>query len=308
MTTGWYSHAASLGHVTPPGHPERVARLEAIEPVLAALPGLERRDAPLGDREAILRVHAEGYIQAIEGAEPDSGWVSLDADTHMSPGSVEAAMRAVGGNIAAIDAVLDGDLSNAFVGCRPPGHHAERKTPMGFCLFSTIAIAAKHAIEARGLERAAIIDFDVHHGNGTQDAAWDDERILLCSSHQMPLYPGSGAASETGAHGNILNVPLDPMTDGQAMRREYEAQVFPTVREFKPEFILVSAGFDAHRDDPLANLNWTAEDFRWVTREICALANELCDGRVVSTLEGGYDLNGLSESVRAHVAELQEWG
>ena len=202
--------------------------------------------------------------------------------------------------------VLDGDAGNAFCATRPPGHHAEMETPMGFCLFGTVAIGAKHALERHGLSRVAVVDFDVHHGNGTQALLWDENRAFFATSQQMPLWPGSGEPSERGAHDNILNVPLAPGTDGYEMRDAYTHDIFPRLRAFEPELILISAGFDAHADDPLANLNWRTEDFAWLTQEICAIANETCAGRVVSTLEGGYDLAALAESVTAHVKALQE--
>ena len=304
MSTALITHPASLDHVTPPGHPEQVARYDYVMRALAPLDGLDRREAPICDRADILRCHPEDYIARIEAAIPSSGSRGLDADTHVSPGSLEAAQRAAGGCCAAVDAVIAGEVTNAFVAMRPPGHHAETSTAMGFCLFGNVAIAAKRALDHHGLSRVAVIDFDVHHGNGTQDLLWDEGRALFASSHQMPLYPGSGAAHETGAHGNVLNVPLDPNTGGVAMRRAYDQVVFPAVQAFAPEMILVSAGFDAHAADPLANLNWSTEDFAWITRRICEVAGELCDGRVVSTLEGGYDLDALGEATAAHVAGL----
>jgi acetoin utilization deacetylase AcuC-like enzyme len=287
-----------------------VARLEAIRRALAApeFAALDRREAPTGTREDVLLCHPGRYIDRVEAAIPDEGWVSLDADTHVSPGSLAAALRAVGGCVAAVDAVLSGAARNAFVACRPPGHHAERETAMGFCLFGNVAIAARHAMERHGLSRVAIVDFDVHHGNGTQDLLWDEPRALFVSSHQMPLYPGSGHAHETGAHDNVMNVPLAPMTDGTVMRRLYEAEVFPALLDFRPELLLVSAGFDAHAADPLANLEWTAEDFAWLTGRLCDVADATCGGRVVSTLEGGYDLDALGLSVAAHVRVLMERG
>jgi acetoin utilization deacetylase AcuC-like enzyme len=310
MTTALYMHDDCLGHVTPPGHPERVARLEAISGALAAaeFAGLDRREAPEGTRADILLCHPERYIERVAAAIPGDGWVSLDADTHVSPGSMRAALRAVGGCVAAVNAVLSGEVANAFVACRPPGHHAERETAMGFCLFGNAAIAARHAMERHGLRRVAIVDFDVHHGNGTQDLLWDEARALFVSSHQMPLYPGSGHPHETGAHDNIINVPLAPMTDGAAMRRAYEAEVIPALFDFRPELLLISAGFDAHAADPLANLEWTAEDFGWLTARLCDVAEDACEGRVVSTLEGGYDLDALGLSAAAHVRVLMERG
>ena len=308
MTTALFSHSDCLAHVTPSGHPEQVARLDRIATALDA-PGfaaLERRVPPLADDADLLLCHPQRHIDAIIAAEPGRGAVPLDGDTWMSAGSVQAARRAVGGCIAAVDAVLDDAVDNAFVACRPPGHHAEQDTPMGFCLFGNAAIAARHAMERRGLSRVAVIDFDVHHGNGTQALLWDEPRALFLSSHQSPLWPGSGAAHETGGHNNVQNFPLAPHSDGRVMRGVYEAEVFPAVARFAPELIIVSAGFDAHRADPLAQLNWTTEDFAWLTRHICDLAEAHCGGRVVSTLEGGYDLNALADSVAAHVGTLME--
>ena len=310
MATAYFSHKDCLNHVTPPGHPEQVARLEAIQAKLDG-PGYQdliRHSAPICEDADVLLCHPQAYLDRIRGAIPTKGAVSLDADTHVSPGSLLAAQRGVGANIVAIDTVLDGQAANAFVGCRPPGHHAETNTAMGFCLFGNVAIGAKHALDRRGLDRVAIIDFDVHHGNGTQDLLWEESRVLFCSSHQMPLYPGSGAAHDTGAHGNVLNVPLDPDTGSDVMRRVYEREIFPEIDRFKPELILVSAGFDAHAADPLASLNWTTDDFAWLTHKICDLADVHCAGRVVSTLEGGYDLKALAESVAAHVDVLRERG
>ena len=306
MSTLLLTHPSSLNHVTPPGHPERVQRYEYVMDALAAsdFDALDRREAPIGAREEVLRCHPERYLSRIEASVPTSGISSLDADTHVSPGSLEPAMRGVGGCCAAVDAVLAGEARNAFVAMRPPGHHAETETAMGFCLFGNVAIAAKRALDHHGLDRVAVVDFDVHHGNGTQDLLWDEARALFCSSQQMPLYPGSGASHETGAHGNVVNVPLDPNTGSAAMRAAYDRIIFPAIQDFKPQLILVSAGFDAHQDDPLANLNWTTQDFAWVTKRICELAADLCDGKVVSTLEGGYDLDALADSVAAHVREL----
>ena len=308
MTTAYFRHEECLGHVTPPGHPEQVARLEVIERALAApqYAALERRDAPVGRKEDVLLCHPEAYFERVQASIPADGFLSLDADTHVTNGSFEAALRGVGGITAAVDAVLDGTVGNAFVACRPPGHHAETETAMGFCLFGNVAIGARHALERHGLSRVAVIDFDVHHGNGTQDLLWAEERAMFVSSHQMPLYPGSGRADERGAHGQIMNRPLAAGTDGSLMRQVYERDVFPAIEAFAPELILVSAGFDAHEADPLANLNWTTEDFAWITREICALAARICGGRVVSTLEGGYDLDALGAAVAVHVTELME--
>ncbi|WP_204112667.1 histone deacetylase family protein [Shimia biformata] len=310
MTTALFTHPDCLSHVTPAGHPEQVARLEHINASLAG-PGfaaLDRRDAPLGADEDILLCHPQTYLDRIIASEPQSGTRALDADTHMSPGSMQAARRGVGAAVAAVDAVLSGEVANAFIACRPPGHHAERETQMGFCLFGNAAIAARHAMDRHGLNRVAVVDFDVHHGNGTQDLLWNEERALFFSSHQSPLWPGTGDANETGGHNNIVNLPLAPHSDGQAMRRVYESEVFPMLDRFAPELILISAGFDAHMADPLAQLNWTTEDFTWLTERLCDTADQHCEGRVVSTLEGGYDLNALAASVAAHVTVLMERG
>jgi len=308
MRTGLWTHEAFSGHVTPPGHPEQVARLAYVKQALSdgRFATLVRHAAPLAEDGAILRCHPQSYIDRIVGAEPATGWRQLDADTHMSPGSVEAARRAVGGAVAAVDAVMAGDVGNAFVAARPPGHHAERETPMGFCLFGTVAIAAKHALDHHGLGRVAVVDFDVHHGNGTQDLLWNEPRAVFFSSHQSPLWPGTGAEEERGAHDTIFNIPLDPDSGGATMRAAYEGRVFPVLRALKPELILVSAGFDAHRADPLAQLRWETTDFAWLTERLCDLADDMCSGRLVSVLEGGYDLDALAASVAAHVEVLMK--
>lgn len=308
MATALFTHESGLNHVTPPGHPERVARLQAMEKSLADVEELDRREAPLAPDTEVLRCHPQAYLDALRDAVPESGFVSLDADTHMSPGSLTAALHDVGGCCAAVDAVLAGEVANAFVGCRPPGHHAEAATPMGFCLFGSAAIAVKRALDHHGLERVALIDFDVHHGNGSQALLWDEPRSLFVSSHQSPLWPGSGAPHEQGAHNNVLNLPLAPMTGGVEMRRAYEREAFPALEAFAPELVVVSAGFDAHAADPLANLNWIEDDFTWITHAICDLADAHAGGRVVSTLEGGYDLDALGASIAAHVGVLMERG
>ncbi|MGB8813020.1 MAG: histone deacetylase family protein [Paracoccaceae bacterium] len=305
MTTALFTHTDCDGHVQPPGHPEQVARLAAVARGLAPL-DLLRLDAPLGDEADILRCHPPEYIARVKAAVPAQGWASLDGDTYLAPGSYQAALRGVGGACAAVDLVLSGHAQNAFVACRPPGHHAERETAMGFCLFGNVAIAAKRALDVHGLSRVAVVDFDVHHGNGTQDLLWDEARCLFASSHQMPLYPGTGYVDERGAHGQIVNVPLRGGSGGAEMRSAYEAVVFPRLVAFKPEMILISAGFDAHADDPLAGLNWREADFAWVTGRICDVADQFCGGRVVSCLEGGYDLAALAQSAAAHVGVLKE--
>ena len=306
MTTALITHKACFDHVTPPGHPEQVARLDAVLKSVHGL-GLEGVIAPLAAEDDLLRCHPKSHLEAIAAAVPSEGFRSLDADTHMSVGSLEAAYRAAGGVIKAVDMVMAGDVQNAFSAMRPPGHHAERETPMGFCFFGNVAVAAKHAVEFHGLKRVAIVDFDVHHGNGTQDLVEEDARILFVSSHQMPLWPGTGAAHETGV-GNVLNVPLPEGCNSAAFSATYEKDVFPRIDAFKPELLLISAGFDAHADDPLAGLELQDDDFIWVTQRLCDLADEHCGGRVVSALEGGYDLEALGRSARAHVEVLKERG
>ncbi len=306
MTTLLFTHSSSLNHITPAGHPERAARHDAIMAALAAdrfIP-LSRQEAPVCLASELLRCHPEDYVIQIEAAIPVSGNRSLDPDTHVSPGSLDAALRCVGGCCAAVDAVLEGRARNAFVAMRPPGHHAERARAMGFCLFGNVAIAAMRALDQHGAGKVAVVDFDVHHGNGTQDLLWHEQRALFCSTHQMPLYPGTGAVGERGACGNVLNVPLDPMTGGAEMRQAYSQVILPAITDFDPDLILVSAGFDAHRDDPLASLQWLEEDFAWVTGKLCEVADDVCDGRLVSTLEGGYDLDALATSVATHVEAL----
>jgi acetoin utilization deacetylase AcuC-like enzyme len=303
MTCLVFSHPDCRQHVTPPGHPERVDRLLATEKGLAGLM-IERRDCPMGDEADVLRCHPAGYLQRVKAAVPETGWAQLDADTFLSPGSYTAAMRAVGGICAAVDAVVTGEAKTAFVAGRPPGHHAERDISMGFCLFGTVAIGAKRALDHHGLGRVAIVDFDVHHGNGTQDLLWDEGRCLFVSSHQMPLYPGTGKPEERGAHGQVMNLPLRGGSGGKEMRGLYERVVLPALEAWGPELLLISAGFDAHEDDPLAGLEWQAEDYAWLTRALCDFAG----GRVVSTLEGGYDLDALAASVAAHVGVLEERG
>ncbi len=305
MVTRLYSHPIYLEHVTPPGHPERPDRLRAIAHALEAegFAGLDRVEAPKGERESVLLVHPAGFMERIEAAIPAEGLVRIDADTSVSPKSFEAAMTAVGAATAAVDDVFSGAADNVFVASRPPGHHAERATAMGFCLFNNAAIAARHAQKKHGAERVAIVDWDVHHGNGTQDIFWADPSVLYCSTHQMPLYPGTGAKSETGA-GNIVNAPLAPNDGGEAFRDAFLTRVLPAIDRFQPDLIIVSAGFDAHRRDPLAQINLVEDDFDWATGELMDRAQRYSAGRLVSLLEGGYDLQGLASSVAAHVRRL----
>jgi len=307
MATALFEHPDFAAHVTPEGHPEQVARMAAVARGLAGME-LDRHLAPVAEDADVLRCHPAVYLARLREAVPRSGTVQLDADTWMSPGTLQAALRAVGGVCAAVDLVLAGGAANAFVACRPPGHHAETALPMGFCLFGNVAIGAKRALDHHGLSRVAVVDFDVHHGNGTQALLWDEARVFFATSQQMPLWPGTGEPSERGAHGQVLNVPLPPGSDGAVMRAAYEAQVFPRLEAFRPELILISAGFDAHARDPLAQLMWDEDDFAWLTGRLCDLAEAHAGGRVVSALEGGYDLAALQASVAAHVGVLRERG
>ncbi len=306
MTTALYTHPSSLAHQMPPGHPEQIARIKVIGDALDGIQGLMRLQAPDAHTADILRCHPQTYLDALESAVPEQGLVALDADTTMSPDTLTAARHAVGGNCAAVDLVLGGQAQNAFVATRPPGHHAERETPMGFCLFGNIAIAAKRALDHHGLDRVAIVDFDVHHGNGTADLIWSDDRLRFVSSHQMPLWPGSGAAHETGVHGQIMNIPFAPGTGSATFRATYERDVLPMLHDYAPQLVMISAGFDAHRADPLAQMELETEDFTWITERLCDLADHSADGRIVSTLEGGYDLPALAASAAAHVTVLKE--
>ncbi|MEM8740973.1 MAG: histone deacetylase family protein [Pseudomonadota bacterium] len=310
MTTAFISHTDFLDHVMPPGHPERVDRLIAISRALEdpSFDPLLRELAPLADDALVQLAHPQSYTDRLRAAAPEEGFVSLDPDTHMSPGTLDAALRAAGGAARAVEMVLSGAASNAFVAGRPPGHHAERERPMGFCLFGNAVIAARKALELGEFDRVAIVDFDVHHGNGTQDLVWEDERIMFLSTHQMPLFPGSGARSERGAHGQIVNIPLNAGSDGRTLAALTEAEIVPAIEAFAPQFMVLSAGFDAHADDPLAGLMWREADFAALTRALCGLADRLCEGRMVATLEGGYDLGGLAVSLAAHLQVLMEHG
>ena len=307
MTTRLYSHPIYLEHVTPPGHPERPDRLKAIAKVLEheGFAGLDRVESPLGDPATIDYAHAPGYAERVEAAIPEVGMMRIDADTSVSPKSWEAALTAVGAANAAVDDVFAGRADNVFVASRPPGHHAETARAMGFCLFNNAAIAARHAQRAHGAERVAIVDWDVHHGNGTQDIFWNDPSVLYCSTHQMPLYPGTGARSETGA-GNIVNAPLAPGAGGDDFREAFKTVILPSIDRFRPDLVIISAGFDAHRRDPLAEINLDEEDFSWATGELMDRAGRFASNRVVSLLEGGYDLQGLALSVAAHLGRLMK--
>jgi acetoin utilization deacetylase AcuC-like enzyme len=305
VTTLLISDPVFLGHAMPAGHPERPDRLRAVEAALAdpKFARLHRESASPGEIGLAALVHPETYIDEVAGHAPKEGFSFLDADTSMSPGSLPATIAAMGSARRAVEAVLAGEFANAFVAARPPGHHAERETAMGFCLFNTVAVAARLAQKA-GAQRIAIVDWDVHHGNGTQDIFWADRDVLFVSSHEMPLYPGTGARSERGEHDMIVNVPLGAGDGGEAFRQAFESAVFPRVLAHQPDLILISAGFDAHRRDPLANLRLEASDFGWATTRMMEIAAKTCNGRIVSLLEGGYDLEGLSTSAAAHVETL----
>ncbi len=307
-TTLVISHPACLDHNMGEGHPERPDRVRAIERALEseAFQMLTRDVAPRADNSAIARVHPQDYIDAIRAAAPKHGRIALDADTSMSTGTFEAALRAAGGAVFAVDEVMSGKARNAFVSTRPPGHHAEVATPMGFCFFNNAAIAARHAQKAHGAERVAIMDFDVHHGNGTQHIFWDDPSVIYASTHQMPHYPGTGAVRERGEHNQIVNAPLRSGDGGEAFREAMETAILPRLEAFAPDLVIISAGFDAHRRDPLGNLNLVEADFAWATRKLMGVARSHAHERVVSVLEGGYDLEGLSRSVAAHVTALME--
>jgi acetoin utilization deacetylase AcuC-like enzyme len=305
MNVALYTHPCCLEHDPGPGHPESPARLSAV---LAALDDpryarLERIEAPRATRVQLARVHRAELIDEVLTGAPHSGWHRLDADTVMSPASAEAALHAAGAVCAAVDDAVSGTRKRAFCAVRPPGHHATPSTAMGFCLFNSIAVGAAHAIAAHGLSRVAIVDFDVHHGNGTQDIFWNDAHVLYASSHQWPLYPGTGTRGETGV-GNIVNAPLPAGAGAVEFRDAYERIVLPALDAFAPQLVMISAGFDAHRLDPLASLNLDAGDYAWITGRLVDLANRHAHGRVVSSLEGGYSLTALRESASAHVDAL----
>lgn len=306
MSTLIISHLACLEHLTPAGHPERPDRLRAVERVLEAekFQMLAREEAPRAAFETIALCHPMDYIEALRDASPEEGIIQLDADTSMSPGSFEAILRAAGGAIFAVDEVFAKKAVNAFVATRPPGHHAETARPMGFCYFDNAGIAARHAQKRHGIARAAIVDFDVHHGNGSQEIFWSDKTVMYCSTHQMPLFPGTGAVSESGDFNTVVNAPLRPGDGAEKFRDAFESRILPRLAEFAPELVIISAGFDAHYRDPLANINLEEADFAWATQKIMDVADRHAGGRVVSLLEGGYDLQALGNSVAAHVTAL----
>jgi acetoin utilization deacetylase AcuC-like enzyme len=308
MTTLYLHHAAVLEHKPPAGHPERPDRIRAIEKAVAQerFSALKRVEAPMAETAHVVLAHPEPYVRAIAEAAPRTGLVQIDGDTTMSPGTYEAVMRGVGAAVTAVDQVMTGAAANAFSAMRPPGHHAERTTAMGFCFFNNAAVAARHAQKAHGAERVAIIDWDVHHGNGSQDIFWSDATVMYCSTHQMPLYPGTGAPSERGEHNTIVNAPMRPGSGGDVFRDAFEMAILPRLEDFRPDLVVISAGFDAHMRDPLANLMLTEADFGWATRKLMDIADRHAGGRLVSLLEGGYDLEGLARSVEAHLDALMD--
>ena len=310
MSTRLYEHPIFLEHVTPAGHPERSDRIRAINVALEHpnFERLERRQAPQASEDAVLLAHPEEHLIAVMRQIPEEeGEINqLDADTYASPKSLQAALTGIGGAMAAVDDVFTGRADNVFVAARPPGHHAEKSTAMGFCFFNNAAIAARHAQKTHGAERVAIVDWDVHHGNGTQDIFWDDASVLFCSTHQMPLYPGTGAKDEKGTHNTIVNAPLSPNVGSDHFREAFKSRVLPALADFRPDLIIISAGFDAHHRDPLAQINLTGEDFDWATGRVLELADRYAKNRVVSLLEGGYDLEGLAESAGMHILRMMK--
>jgi acetoin utilization deacetylase AcuC-like enzyme len=306
MTTLLYTHPSCLEHDPGRYHPETPERLKAVLAALSApeFAALGRREAPQAALDDLTRVHPRVFVERLLAAVPQAGHVGIDADTVMSSASGEAALRAAGAVAAAVDAIVAGDAVNAFCAVRPPGHHAEPARAMGFCLFNNVAVGALRARQVHGLARVAVVDFDVHHGNGTQACFWDDGSLFYGSTHQSPLYPGTGAAGETGAAGNIVNVPLPPMSGSAHFRNGMLRVLLPALDRFGPEMVLISAGFDAHKSDPLAQLMLDEADYVWATEQLLDIARRHAQGRVVSTLEGGYDLIALGASAAAHVRAL----
>ena len=308
MSTLLIQHPACLGHATPLGHPERADRIRVIDRILEheRFQPLEREAAARGTREMVEMAHPGNYFDEIAASVPHEGLNRLDDDTTMSPGSLEAALRAVGGACQAVDEVFAKKVKNAFCIVRPPGHHAEAKRAMGFCLFNNAAIAAHWARKQHGAERVVVMDFDVHHGNGTQDIFWNDPNLMYASTHQMPFYPGTGEVGETGVADNIVNAPLWAGAGGADFREAMDIAVLPRIEDFRPDLIIISAGFDAHTRDPMSQINLVESDFAWATSRLMDIADRRCDSRVVSVLEGGYDLEGLARSVAAHVMTLMK--
>ncbi|MDW9710175.1 histone deacetylase family protein [Sinorhizobium meliloti] len=306
MTTHLYENPVFLKHEVPEGHPERPDRLKALNLALEHpnFADLERLEASKGDENLVLLAHTEEHLLGIKRDIPDEDINQIESDTYASPQSLEAALTGIGGAVAAVDAVFAGQADNAFVAARPPGHHAEKNRAMGFCFFNNVAIAARYAQTAHGAERVAIVDWDVHHGNGTQDIFWDDPSVLFCSTHQIPLYPGTGAKDETGVRNNVVNAPISPNSGSEHFRDAFRSRVLPALENFRPDFLLISAGFDAHHRDPLAQINLVGEDFDWATGRLLDVAGRSAGNRIVSLLEGGYDLQGLAESAGLHILRL----
>ncbi|MDP9732489.1 UNVERIFIED_ORG: acetoin utilization deacetylase AcuC-like enzyme [Rhizobium sp. SORGH_AS260] len=310
MATRLYEHPIFLEHITPSGHPERPDRLRSLNIALEHpnFERLDRKEAPQANEDAVLLAHPEEHLLAVmrQIPEEDSEINRIEADTYVSQKSLQAALTGIGAAMAAVDDVFTGAADNVFVAARPPGHHAETAKAMGFCLFNNVAIAARHAQKAHGAERVAIIDWDVHHGNGTQDIFWNDTSVLFCSTHQMPLYPWSGDKNETGVKNNVVNAPLSPNTGSEHFREAFKSRVLPAIADFSPDLILISAGFDAHHRDPLAQINLVGEDFDWATGRLLEMADKYTSNRVVSLLEGGYDLEGLAESAAMHILRMMK--
>ncbi|MSO65081.1 MAG: histone deacetylase family protein [Alphaproteobacteria bacterium] len=306
MATMLVHHNACLAHDPGAYHPESPKRYQAVMTALSAkaFDPLVRREAPAADRDVLALVHPARFIDQVLAAVPKKGAVALDADTVLSPGSGEAALRAAGAVVAAVDAVMAGEATNAFCAVRPPGHHAEPTRAMGFCLFNSVAVGARAVRARHRLTRVAVVDFDVHHGNGTQAVAWDDEHFFYASTHQFPLYPGTGSREERGVADNIVNVPLRPGSGSREFRSRVSGELLPALERFAPEFLFISAGFDAHREDPLAHLQLEDGDYAWITTELAKVARQCCAGRIVAALEGGYNLDALGRSVAAHVEAL----
>lgn len=310
MATRLYEHPIFLEHITPEGHPERPDRLRSLNIALEHpnFERLNRKEAPQANEDAVLLAHPEEHLLAVmrQIPEEDGEINRIEADTYASPKSLQAALTGIGAAMAAVDDVFTGAADNVFVAARPPGHHAETAKAMGFCFFNNAAIAARHAQKVYGAERVAIIDWDVHHGNGTQDIFWDDTSVLFCSTHQMPLYPWSGDKNETGVRNNVVNAPLSPNTGSDHFREAFKSRVLPAIADFSPDLIIISAGFDAHHRDPLAQINLVGEDFDWATGRLLEMADKYAANRVVSLLEGGYDLEGLAESAAMHILRMMK--
>jgi len=307
MSTRLYENDIFLEHRTPEGHPERADRLRSLAIALQHpnFDKLDRKQAPQANEDAVLLAHPEEHLRSVMRQIPEEDEIrQIEADTYVGPKSLQVALTGIGGAMAAVDDVFTGQADNVFVAARPPGHHAEKTKAMGFCLFNNAAIAARHAQQTYGVERVAIVDWDVHHGNGTQDIFWDDPSVLFCSTHQMPLYPWTGAKDETGTKGNVVNAPLEPNSAGEHFRDAFKSRVLPALENFRPDFLIISAGFDAHHRDPLAQINLVGDDFDWATGRLMEIAGKYSSNRLISLLEGGYDLEGLAESAGLHICRL----